>query len=63
MITKEQAQKLYDAIIAVAGAHADHATADDYYDRDYAGSRKREAETNLWDVLQGMTSQSGLGRQ
>ena len=50
MITKEQAQSLYDAILAVAEAHADYATAD------YAGSRKREAETNLWDVLQRMTS-------
>ena len=55
MITKEQAQSLYDAIIAVAEAHADYATAD-YYGADDAGSRKREAETNLWDVLQRMTS-------
>lgn len=55
MITKEQAQSLYDAIIAVAEAHADYATAD-YYSADDAGSGKREAETNLWEVLQRMTS-------
>lgn len=55
MITKEQAQSLYDAIIAVAEAHADYATAD-YYSVGYAGASKREAETNLWDVLQRMTS-------
>lgn len=53
MITKEQAQSLYDAIIEVAEAHADYATAD-YYSVDDAGSRKRDAETNLWDVLQRM---------
>lgn len=54
MITKEQAQSLYDAIIAVAEAHADYATAD-YYSVDDARGRKREAETDLWDVLQRMT--------
>ena len=53
MITKEQAQSLYDAIIEVAEAHADYATAD-CYSVDDAGSRKRDAETNLWDVLQRM---------
>lgn len=55
MITKEQAQSLYEAIIAVAEAHADYATAD-YHTVDDAGSRKREAETNLWGVLRRMTS-------
>ena len=55
MITKEQAQSLYDAIIAVAEAHADYATAD-YYSVDDAGGKKREAETDLCDVLQRMTS-------
>lgn len=55
MITKEQAQSLYDAIIAVAEAHADYATAD-YYSVDDARGRKREAESDLWDVLQRMTS-------
>lgn len=59
MITKEQAQSLYDAIIAVAEAHADYATAD-YYSVDDAGSRKREADTNLWDRLQKMTLQPVL---
>lgn len=54
MITKEQAQSLYDAIIAVAEAHADYATAD-YYSVDDARGRKREAESDLWDVLQRMT--------
>ncbi|WIL02009.1 hypothetical protein S4_00065 [Salmonella phage S4lw] len=53
MITKEQAQALYDAIIAVASAHADYATAE-YEGLDDAGSKKREAENNLWHVLRGM---------